>query len=382
MQLNEVIEENSIKTIAKRTRISVENIEKLVAHDFSTMKKVKAQGFISILEREFNLELNSLRKECSEYFSSYHDEKIDTNLVISIPENLDSGSGWLSKLLILILLFALGYGAWYFFVDNNETVDNNVTLIENSSNDDFIGKIIAQAEEWLGDSNTIVDDDNSSVADSGVWAEQDTSSDKPSDTKSSSDTQETETETNDSINEEKIIREAKEEQQEIIAQEEAQDISDDPFSIESIMGNDIIKLTDKNSDVNENTNDGDSLATEVPSIASENSDEVVPKEVEPVIKIVADKKTVIMHPLKKVWIGYTNLDNMKRESKVVEEDISFDTSKGKWIMVAGHGGISFKINGKEIETENRSKKYFLIRKGTVKSISQEEFQKLNKSKVW
>jgi hypothetical protein len=73
---------------------------------------------------------------------------------------------------------------------------------------------------------------------------------------------------------------------------------------------------------------------------------------------------------------------MKRAAKVIEEDIDFDTSSGSWILVAGHNAIDFVIKGKTITPKKREKNYFLIKNGKVKDISQEEFQKLNKSTVW
>jgi len=385
MQLNEVIEENSIETIAKRTRISVENIERLVNRDFSMMKRVKAQGFISILEREFNIELDSLKSECRDYFSSHPSELFDASLVISaVPEDRGTRGGLISKILMLLVLFVVAYGAWSFFSNKGQQfVDVNVTT--QSGDSSFIGKIVSQAQEWLGNSSTIVHSEESSPSVNGVWAEKDADSNDTNNTDSNIEEKSnpiklSDAEANDSINEERIIREAKEEQQEIIAQEEADDNSADPFSIESIMGKDIIELSDKNESIDDSLGEATpsgTLATEVPSITEEtNIDEAVAVVAETVSKVV------VFHPLKKVWIGYTNLDTMKRETKVTEDDIEFDTAVGKWILVAGHGSIAFQINGEDIELEKKDKNYFLIKNGKVQSIEKEEFQKLNKSKVW
>lgn len=74
MQLNDILEENSIKAIAKKTNISAENLENLVALHFDTLKKIKTLGFISILEREYNADLTLLREEALEYYSQQGEE--------------------------------------------------------------------------------------------------------------------------------------------------------------------------------------------------------------------------------------------------------------------------------------------------------------------
>ena len=61
MQLNEILEENTIKSISQKTKISEENLENLLAANFDALKKIKALGFISILEREYNTDLSALK---------------------------------------------------------------------------------------------------------------------------------------------------------------------------------------------------------------------------------------------------------------------------------------------------------------------------------
>ena len=68
MQLNELIEEHTLPSISKQTRISTENLEYLLAGDWSRLPQVQALGFISILEREYRIDLAGMKKECKEYF--------------------------------------------------------------------------------------------------------------------------------------------------------------------------------------------------------------------------------------------------------------------------------------------------------------------------
>ena len=51
MQLNDIIEKNTIKDIGLKTNIAQENLEKLINKEFEHLDKLKTMGFISIIER-------------------------------------------------------------------------------------------------------------------------------------------------------------------------------------------------------------------------------------------------------------------------------------------------------------------------------------------
>ncbi len=393
MQLNEVIEENSIVTISKRTRLSVENIEKLVHRDFSDMKRVKALGFISILEREFGIELDALRKECGDYFSSSPEEEFDARLVITAPESDEQAGGLLSKFFMLLVLFGIGYGAWYFLVARDDSSENNATI----SSTGFVGSIVNQAKAWLGDSSSLGAGEAPTSAD-GVWAkgEAEKNGTEAVVTGKSMNEERARAEKNDSAAEEQIIREVKQEQQEILSK--AADVSEVNTSAVENTGDGVSSNFDRNSRVTDGmpvlSQEGDVLATEVPSMTKKKTEEagMVLKEILPLsTKAQTEKKSknksntiqiVTLHPTKKVWVGYTDLGTMKRAAKVIEEDIDFDTSSTSWILVAGHNAINFVVKGKTTTPKKRDKNYFLIKNGKIKDISKEEFQKLNKSTVW
>lgn len=372
MQLNEVIEENSLATISKRTHISIDNVEKLVNKDFSKIKRVKALGFISILEREFGVKLDELRRECIEYFALEPDEEFDAKLVITIPESYDRPGGHVSKLIVLLALFAIGYGAWHFLVNKEEPQENNSTVKSTG----FIGSIVSQAREWMGSGNALDSDSITASAD-GVWAKKDVDS-KQNHSKSTVEDNRSNNDTvaygnidekNDSALEEQIIRDVKEEQKEIIAKELEKSDTEEGV-IESIT-----------------TQTDEALAVEVPSMVDEtNTDEVKAISKKPAKKQVAKKtkqnSIVTLYPSKKVWVGYTNLSTMRRAAKVTDKELDFDTSESSWILVTGHSSVNFMVDEETVSPPGKGKNYFLIKGGEVKNISQEEFQKLNKSTVW
>jgi len=110
MQLNDILEENSIKAISKKTNINEENLEYLVASNFDALKKIKALGFISIIEREYHADLGRLREQALEYYGS-SEEVQSITLGLPIVEEKRGKS----KFLIFFVFLLLGYASWYFF---------------------------------------------------------------------------------------------------------------------------------------------------------------------------------------------------------------------------------------------------------------------------
>lgn len=76
MLLSEILEENSVQSINNKTKISIDTLNKIIARDFSSFKKVQAFGFISILEREYGGRIDDLREDCEDYFASHLKEEV------------------------------------------------------------------------------------------------------------------------------------------------------------------------------------------------------------------------------------------------------------------------------------------------------------------
>lgn len=109
MGLNEILEENSIKSISQKTRISEENIEDLFAENFKKINKTKALGFISIIEREYKANLSALKTKAIEY---YGEEVTGQDFVIAMPSK--EGPKKKSKSFFVIVLLLLVVASWYF----------------------------------------------------------------------------------------------------------------------------------------------------------------------------------------------------------------------------------------------------------------------------
>ena len=112
MQLNEILEENTVRAISAKTNISEVNIDALVSSDFEKIKKVKTMGFISIIEREYGADLSALKSEALAYYDALNE---DQSITLGMPI-VEEKKGK-SKLFKFIVLILIGYAIWYAFIN-------------------------------------------------------------------------------------------------------------------------------------------------------------------------------------------------------------------------------------------------------------------------
>lgn len=110
MQLNEIFEEHSLKSISKKTNISEENIEMILADDYSSISKVKALGFISIIERDYAADLSKKKEQALSYYSTHAEDK-SISLRMPMVKEKKKRSKWG----VILVLGLLAYISWYFF---------------------------------------------------------------------------------------------------------------------------------------------------------------------------------------------------------------------------------------------------------------------------
>lgn len=129
MQLSDILEEHSLKNISKKTNISEENIEYLLAKKFEKIERVKALGFISIIEREFDADLGALKSEAQAYYA----EQVPPEESIVIRGMLVEGKRRKPKWLLFIVLVLLAYASWYFVTQYNKSHSNTLQPVEDQA---------------------------------------------------------------------------------------------------------------------------------------------------------------------------------------------------------------------------------------------------------
>ena len=142
MQLNDILEENSIKAISQKTKISEDNLENLLANRFEKLKKIKTMGFISIIEREYNADLSALREDAQEYYAEVGE---DTSITLGMPI-IEEKKGT-SKIFLLIILGLLGYATWYFLTQfDKKHLSELIPFVDEATIESFVGHDENQAD--------------------------------------------------------------------------------------------------------------------------------------------------------------------------------------------------------------------------------------------
>lgn len=134
MQLNDIVEKYTIREISYQTKISIDNLEKVLAKDFASLSRLKTFGFISILEREYKADLLVIREEANQYYMQFSSSK---NSVIHVPLSDEKKGN--SKFFLLVILALLGYASWYFFTQfDKKHLSEMIPFIDESMIEKFM----------------------------------------------------------------------------------------------------------------------------------------------------------------------------------------------------------------------------------------------------
>ncbi len=159
MQLNDLLEENSTKTISERTNIAEENIEYLINNDFGAIKRVKTLGFISIIEREYKIDLSKLREDALAYYGQRAEDESVT-LGLPIVEERKGRSKWLW----LIVPLLLGYASWFFFTQFDQSQLKSLLPFNEAKNiENMIPADTVESNEALSIKQVITEEENESA---------------------------------------------------------------------------------------------------------------------------------------------------------------------------------------------------------------------------
>ncbi len=135
MQLNDILEENSVRAISQKTKISEDNLENLLNKNFDAIKKIKTLGFISIIEREYNADLSALKEEARGYYGEAGE---DQSITLGLPI-VEEKKGK-SKFFMLLIFALLGYATWYFLTQfDKKNLSEMIPFMDESTIGSFIG---------------------------------------------------------------------------------------------------------------------------------------------------------------------------------------------------------------------------------------------------
>ncbi len=161
-----VLKETGVVKIHEDTHIQKMSIDALLKEDFSRMNKIQFIGFISILEREYSLDLSNLKSKGLAYIEENSEDKRVRTAYIEPKQHS-------SKLIfILIGIAVLVAGIYYtmFFLSQNveviEVVDNKI--IEEVQRDIIPAAVEPVIEPVVEENLTTTDNNLTLVEDTNV----------------------------------------------------------------------------------------------------------------------------------------------------------------------------------------------------------------------
>ncbi len=325
MQLNELIEQEGIEKVAIKTTISQDNLNYLLNENFEKLSRVKALGFLLILEREYKeLEVSELREHIKLFFENNQPD-YDNVIVVSRTPSTDNGGFSFFKWFVVLGILV---GGWYLYTQGKlDGLLQNITSKKDIYSDD-------KALE-----NNITEEEAKKIS----------------------------------------ITKDTQEPVSIVA----------PVEPKVDLEAEVVKVVEEENKTEETVKKPEtmqsSVATELTKM--QESQPLLTKTEENVVstedKTVPAISTITINPTRgMLWFGFINVDTKKKKEFMKQVSTPFDINDGRWILVTGHGFLDIASEAKTLEVSDRNKHYFYIDSKEIKEISQQEFRTLNGGHGW
>ncbi len=330
MLFNELIEQQGIESVSSKTNISTINLNYLVNEDFENLNRVKALGFLLILEREYpDIDINDLRQKIKLYYEEH--KPVDDNVVM-IPKDSTTGGGFsFFKLFIIVAILGGGYYLYsqrkldpimQQIQEKPNSFDDKKALETNATTEDAKKVTVKKTEEVQIETPIAPKIESISLEESA------TKNGKVVPTQSALSNRQT---------------------------------SEETQSVESV-----VKEVSKEFLKNE-------ANSTIEEIAEENQPETTATPI----------TTISINPTRgMLWYGFINIETKKRREFMKRVSAPFEINNGKWLLVTGHGFLDIVSETKTLEIADNKKHYFLIDSSDIKEITKKEFRELNGHRGW
>ena len=136
--------------IHEDTHISLNNIHAILDENFEKAQKIQLLGFVSILEREYKVNLESLREKAKEYFEVIEESHIPKDYLKEEKPSLPTKHKLLIAFLIVVLVIMVGN---FYFISSDKSEDkvspalipDSISKEENNSQDQI--QVVDEIEE-------------------------------------------------------------------------------------------------------------------------------------------------------------------------------------------------------------------------------------------
>ena len=332
MLFNEIIETEGIEGVASKTNISTINLGYMVEENFERLNRVKALGFLLILEREYKeIDVSELREKIKTYYDEHR--PVDDKVVMVARDSVEGGGFSFFKLFIILAILAGGY-----YLYNEGKLDSLVQKIEDK-------------KEFFDDKKALENNVSTANADKVVVGKSD----------------------EESIRIETPIAPKVDT---IVLNDATLDSDKNVIEIQSALSKENIE---------EGNQSVESVVKEISEEFLAQKEEIVEtaSEVEETSTIASTITTVNVNPTRgMLWFGFINLDTKKRREFMKKSSTPFNIDNGRWLLVTGHGYLDVVTDEKTLELADNKKHYFYIDSTEIREINKKEFRTLNGRRGW
>ncbi|MEA1879742.1 MAG: hypothetical protein U9N11_03755 [Campylobacterota bacterium] len=350
MQLSDIVEKYSLKTMSETTNISENNLEYMIAEDFSSLTRPKALGFISIIEREYDVDLKPLKKTAIAYYETHESAASSVSIGLPLEDKKKGNSKW-----FFFFIFALlAYASWYFFSQfSQNTLGNMLSLNESNVST----KLHVDSNEQNTTTNT-----------------------------------QNEPEENDGLSIKSVLASVGIESNNDVTEEERVAIANAQISESDnviVIGSSNEEYTEVNS-TDKNTSSVVMSDTNKTTVVADTKIEATvtptPKAiVTPTPEVVSAKKSqkVVLKPKTRLWFGMVNMSNKKRDHFSISDTYEIDVSDNKRWLIATSAAEFTLTHNEETKNYNSGKEnYFKVTEDGITPLSKGEYVKQGGWKKW
>jgi len=128
--LEKLISEGALK-ISSKTHISQNHIRAILDESFDGFSKIQFLGFISILEREYNVDLQELKDKGIAYFDVEKNDDVKNTIFLEPERDKSKTPLYLSLAFVIVVISAIIYGV--SSSENEKKLDINNKTIEKAT---------------------------------------------------------------------------------------------------------------------------------------------------------------------------------------------------------------------------------------------------------
>jgi hypothetical protein len=395
--------EYSLQTISEKTNITIENLEKLQNREWDKLKRAQAIGLLSIIEREFDVDMSAVKEDANNFYSQNQEEEpLRTIDLVDSQSNGAGGSRIVSNIVTILTLGAIAYASWYYFINSKD--NNSVTQDEQNSSGMFTNTINS-VKNLLGssdanssnkeDAKNVVKESEKETTNSQNTTEvkqnnSTTTTKEPENKKFDITTVPADTNTANSTNQEQVAKSASLDTSAQNNNETTKEASKEESnkSVKSEVDKLLSELDANNSnskkDDNASSSIEESLNTDTATASSEDTNifDTNNSEEDNATTAPAITNIDIKVKSKRLWLGIYNLTNGKKINKIAKGKFSLNVGNDKFAIITGHNRFEIVTDNGVKKFAKKGKVYFTVSKDGIEEITKQEYKTLTKRRAW